>query len=165
MTPSAWLLQHEYEFHGTCMPDAALSSPAGYFRQAQALHAQLQLPDHKLANNRTSVNWLVRHNPGLKPNMFYYSGGEWRFCYNDKFQPTRCPSTDNTAHNSRRNQQHQTNPADCHIKGNISARTKKKLYYLPGHRTYYQVLINPNKGERCFNTEAEAVAAGWRKAS
>ncbi len=161
MTPSTWLLQHEYEFHGTCMPGATLSSPAGYFKQAQTLHTQLKLPDRKLPDNRASVRWLIRHNPGLKPGMFYYSRGEWRFCYNADFKPMHCPR----AGAAKRNANHTAaNPA-CHIKGNISTRTKKKLYYLPGHRAYYQVLINRQKGERCFSTEAEAIAAGWRKAS
>ena len=164
MTPGTWLLQHEYEFHGTCMPDAALAaSPERYFRQAQALHSQLNLPDHKLADNRASVNWLVSHNPSLQPGMFHYSRGEWRFCYSAQFKPMHCPRADTKKNKTRHASQAHT--SDCHIKGNISARTKKKLYYSPGHRIYYQVVISPDKGERCFSTEAEAVAAGWEKAS
>ncbi|MEM6405524.1 MAG: hypothetical protein AAF669_02855 [Pseudomonadota bacterium] len=163
MTPSAWLLQHEYEFHGTCMPDAALASPVGYFKQAQALHTQLNLPDRKLADNRASVNWFIRNNPGLKRNMFYYSSGEWRFCYNADFKPMRCPRAGSAKHKTRYTPHRAAK--SCRIKGNIFTRTGDKLYYVPGHRIYHKVRITPKTGERCFKTEAEAIAAGWRKAS
>lgn len=50
----------------------------------------------------------------------------------------------------------------CAIKGNISA--KGRLYHMPGARSYRATQINAAKGERWFCTEAEARAAGWRKA-
>jgi micrococcal nuclease len=49
------------------------------------------------------------------------------------------------------------------IKGNISVHTGEKIYHVPGGEYYDQTVINEAKGERWFCTEAEAVAAGWRK--
>ena len=51
-----------------------------------------------------------------------------------------------------------TTPATqvCKIKGNISS--KNKIYHVPGGAFYKTV-----SPEMCFNTEAEAVAAGFRK--
>lgn len=49
------------------------------------------------------------------------------------------------------------------IKGNISNKGEK-IYHCPGQRDYDKTKIDPSKGERYFNTEEEAVAAGWRKA-
>lgn len=49
------------------------------------------------------------------------------------------------------------------IKGNISVHTGEKIYHVPGGEYYADTVINEAKGERWFCTEAEAVAAGWRK--
>ena len=49
------------------------------------------------------------------------------------------------------------------IKGNISVHTGEKIYHVPGGEYYDETVINEAKGERWFCTEAEAVAAGWRK--
>ena len=50
------------------------------------------------------------------------------------------------------------------IKGNISS-TGEKIYHVPGGAFYDDTQIDEGKGERWFCTEAEAVAAGWRKSS
>jgi micrococcal nuclease len=55
-----------------------------------------------------------------------------------------------------------TPPAGCPIKGNINIEGVK-IYHLPAGRFYEQTLIEPEKGERWFCSEEEAVAAGWRK--
>jgi hypothetical protein len=52
----------------------------------------------------------------------------------------------------------------CNIKGNISIATKKRLYHLPGMKDYLITKISPEKGERWFCTESEAIANGWKKA-
>lgn len=80
---------------------------------------------------------------------------------------------------SRCNPNHQTEPPDepyyfneeptdsptsCLIKGNISFDTGEKIYHLPGQKSYETTTIDPSYGERWFCTEAEAQAAGWRKA-
>lgn len=50
------------------------------------------------------------------------------------------------------------------IKGNISTKTDEKIYHFPGCGSYGPCRINESKGERWFSSEAEAKAAGWRKA-
>lgn len=52
----------------------------------------------------------------------------------------------------------------CNIKGNISVNTGSKIYHVPGQEYYAETRISPLKGERWFCSEAEAQAAGWRKA-
>lgn len=70
---------------------------------------------------------------------------EWR-----KGQGQRQAANDNAA-------------AECQIKGNISA-SGERIYHVPGGAHYDRTRIDPSKGERWFCTEAEARAAGWRKA-
>lgn len=48
------------------------------------------------------------------------------------------------------------------IKGNISS-SGEKIYHVPGGAFYDKTVIDEAKGERWFCTEAEAVAAGWRR--
>ena len=50
----------------------------------------------------------------------------------------------------------------CRIKGNISGHGR--IYHVPGGKHYDQTRINEDRGERWFCTEAEARAAGWRRA-
>lgn len=54
--------------------------------------------------------------------------------------------------------------ADCRIKGNVSQDGGERIYHLPGQEFYDVTNIDPAYGERWFCTEAEARAAGWRKA-
>ena len=56
----------------------------------------------------------------------------------------------------------QSAPGDCRIKGNISRNGR--IYHLPGQEHYDATRISRGKGERWFCTEAEARAAGWRRA-
>lgn len=51
---------------------------------------------------------------------------------------------------------------DCAIKGNVS--DSGRVYHLPGQRDYDRTRIDPARGERWFCSEAEARAAGWRRA-
>ena len=55
-----------------------------------------------------------------------------------------------------------SNTTDCLIKGNINSKGEK-IYHVPGQQYYNDTKIEENKGERWFCTEAEAIAAGWRK--
>ncbi len=50
-------------------------------------------------------------------------------------------------------------PATCVIKGNINSKGGK-IYHIPGGASY-----KITKPEQCFNTEAEARAAGFTKSS
>ncbi|WP_287204057.1 thermonuclease family protein [Mesorhizobium sp.] len=51
----------------------------------------------------------------------------------------------------------------CSIKGNISAKGER-IYHVPEQKYYSQTRISQVSGERWFCSEAEAQAAGWRKA-
>ncbi|MDZ7709011.1 MAG: thermonuclease family protein [Roseovarius sp.] len=51
----------------------------------------------------------------------------------------------------------------CAIKGNIS-RSGTRIHHLPGQADYARTVIRPEQGERWFCSEAEARAAGWRRA-
>jgi hypothetical protein len=53
---------------------------------------------------------------------------------------------------------------DCNIKGNISIETGERIFHVPGQEYYSATKIRPQYGERWFCSEAEAWAAGWRKA-
>jgi endonuclease YncB( thermonuclease family) len=52
---------------------------------------------------------------------------------------------------------------DCLIKGNVGSGGRR-VYHLPGQADYDATRINPRKGEAYFCTEAEARAAGFRRA-
>lgn len=54
--------------------------------------------------------------------------------------------------------------AACAIKGNVG-NGGKRIYHLPGQADYAGTKINPSKGERWFCSEAEARAAGFRRAA
>jgi len=53
---------------------------------------------------------------------------------------------------------------NCDIKGNISINTGEHIYHMPGQHFYAETIISPAYGERWFCSEAQAQAAGWRKA-
>jgi endonuclease YncB( thermonuclease family) len=55
-----------------------------------------------------------------------------------------------------------TAPDGCAIKGNISG--SGRIYHMPGQADYDATVITESRGERWFCTEAEAQAAGWRRA-
>ena len=48
------------------------------------------------------------------------------------------------------------------IKGNISA-SGERIYHKIGQRFYDQTIVDKDKGERMFCSEARAIDAGWRK--
>lgn len=52
-------------------------------------------------------------------------------------------------------------PKGCAIKGNISAGGRR-VYHMPWGRWYAKTKIEPDKGERWFCNEREALDAGWR---
>ena len=56
-----------------------------------------------------------------------------------------------------------TSSVGCNIKGNISINTGEHIYHVPGQEHYSETKISPQYGERWVCSEAEAVAAGWRK--
>lgn len=54
-------------------------------------------------------------------------------------------------------------PAACVIKGNIN-NDGERIYHVPGQQYYGDTVVSPQKGERWFCSEEEAIHAGWRKA-
>ncbi len=52
---------------------------------------------------------------------------------------------------------------ECTIKGNIN-RSGERIHHLPGQAHYDRTRIDTRSGERWFCSEAEARAAGWRRA-
>ena len=55
-------------------------------------------------------------------------------------------------------------PRRCNIKGNVSYNRGRRIYHMPGDRDYARTRISRSRGERWFCSEAEARAAGWRRA-
>ncbi len=55
-------------------------------------------------------------------------------------------------------------PGRCNIKGNVSYNGGRRIYHMPGDRDYARTRISLSRGERWFCSEAEARAAGWRRA-
>ena len=53
--------------------------------------------------------------------------------------------------------------SECTLKGNVSS-SGERIYHVPGGQYYERTRISPQKGEQWFCTEADAIAAGWRKA-
>ena len=53
---------------------------------------------------------------------------------------------------------------NCVIKGNVSYSGGQRIYHVPGQYYYDETVITPARGERWFCSEAEAMAAGWRRA-
>lgn len=76
---------------------------------------------------------------------------DWRAQHSDDAQTTLAPVFAIGNGNS-----------DCIIKGNISA-DGERIYHVPGQKYYGVTKITEAKGERWFCTEAEALAAGWRR--
>ncbi len=190
MTPSVWLLQHEYEYHGTCMPNAKLQTAKGYLDKALAIHRTLKLPKKELGNNKGSYSWWYNNNQSLPDGAVKYAkkSKEWQFCFDRSFTPMRCPGenqfmglkpdtiTDNNGVTYKQDNRQeskttlvvpavQTNSDSrgCRIKGNISKKALRKWYFLPSHPQYRSVKIDTRMGERCFENEKQAISAGWKK--
>jgi endonuclease YncB( thermonuclease family) len=48
----------------------------------------------------------------------------------------------------------------CPVKGNVSRHGR--IYHVPGGRHYDTLQLDPAKGDRCFESESDAIAAGFR---
>ena len=96
-TPSAELLQHEWQKHGACSwPD-----PDSYFRQAGKLYDRVimprieTIPPGDLTAGRVRAAFAAK-NPWLQPDMVWVQAREdrrlleVRICHDLKFRPMRC---------------------------------------------------------------------------
>lgn len=171
MTPSVWLLQHEYEYHGTCMPAGRKQSPEGYLSTAFELHQRLSLPRQQLYGNKRGYTWWYVNNPHLVAGSVSYieHSKEWQLCLDRNFKSMACKRAKNLStralDKTLKKFEKKSLPRDkCLIKGNISKKNGNKLYFLRHHSQYAAVRIDHRAGERCFNTESQARAAGWIKA-
>ena len=97
MTPSAYLLEHEWLKHGSC----AAKTPDAYYASAQRLWQALRMPDMAaLAANRPTAGALraafVARNPGLPPRSIQVRTGpggwlrEVALCLDPRLRPTSC---------------------------------------------------------------------------
>ena len=98
-TPSAVLLQHEWQAHGTC---AAWPDAKAFFAQSSRLYDALKIPRiERLKPGGLTAGDVraafVTANPALKPNELYVQSNragaltEVRACYGLTFQPAACP--------------------------------------------------------------------------
>lgn len=96
-TPSAALLQHEWQAHGAC----GWTDPKVYFRQAAELYDRLEMPKLETIPKEALTVGAVRRafvarNPWLRSNMIIVSTNkegalaEVRICHDLKFKPATC---------------------------------------------------------------------------
>lgn len=97
MTPSPWLLQHEWQAHGTC----DWKTPEAYFKKARAVRAGLNVPDLQPDANGTLTAGQVRaafltRNRGLRAEGLNVRVNrdnrltEVWVCLDLKFKPAAC---------------------------------------------------------------------------
>ena len=97
-TPSAELLQHEWQAHGAC----GWTDPTVYFGQASNLYDRIVMPRIEAIPRQRLTAGAVRQafhraNPWMTPDKLFVAvdkGGrltEVRVCYDLKFQPSACP--------------------------------------------------------------------------
>jgi ribonuclease T2 len=87
MQPSEFLLQGEWEKHGTCGP---FNTAEEYFAKTRQLFEALTLPKEDLRPPKL-FQVLKHDNPQLKNIRIGYESGEIRVCYNTNWQHTDCP--------------------------------------------------------------------------
>ncbi len=96
MTPSPWLLQHEWQAHGTCQWD----TPEAYFKKARQVRKGLNIPELKPGPGETMTAGEIRH-AFLKRNRGMTAEGlnvrvkdgrltEVWVCMDLKFEPAAC---------------------------------------------------------------------------
>jgi len=95
-TPSAALLQHEWEAHGSC----SWTDPKAYFAQAAKLYDAVKLPRIEDRAGLTAGQLrqaLVAGNPWLSPAAVFVAADkerrltEVRLCYDLAYKPAVCP--------------------------------------------------------------------------
>ena len=128
------------------------------FVQDTDLQQQLVRQGLALAYRKYSTRYVSDEGAARAAGVGLWSGDfvppwEWRKQRDRVRQPARKPSV--------RRPQSPAAPA-CRIKGNISS--SGRIYHVPGGQYYAQTRINTSNGERWFCSEAEARAAGWRRA-
>lgn len=114
------------------------------------LNAGLVRAGWAIAFRRYSVAYVPEEADARRAGAGMWSGAfvrpaEWRRAKSDA-RPTRVAD------------------ADCVIKGNVNSRGQR-IYHRPGGQFHARLRLKPTEGDRCFETEQEAVAAGFRAAA
>ena len=118
------------------------------------LNAWMVSEGHALAYRRYSRDYVAHENAARARRA-----GVWQGRFDAPWDWRRAQGGGNSSASSST----QTTRGDCAIKGNVS-RSGERIYHVPGQANYRQTRIAEAKGERWFCSEAEARAAGWRRA-
>lgn len=124
--------------------------------------------DYDLTEKRAAVAGRGLHGTGvMSPAAFRAARREAQMRVDARdatgARTVRVPQATDTAPDWKRSLLPNALNPDCQIKGNVS-RSGARIYHVPGQRHYEDTRISRRKGERWFCSEAEARAAGWRKA-
>ena len=125
------------------------------------LNAWMVREGHAIAYRKYSTDYVGEENAARHEWRGIWAGSfiapwEWR-------QGDRLPPERNTAQPRSATDNSTAQKPDCVIKGNISS-SGARIYHVPGQRHYDRTRISPGKGEKWFCSEAQARAAGWRRA-
>lgn len=87
MSPSATLLQAQWEKHGAC----AFPTPNAYFRTMQDLSGFVTMPDDFM-EGKALIQWVQGNNAPLKGKKLFWreKAKELVVCYNNQFFPADC---------------------------------------------------------------------------
>lgn len=86
-SPSAALLQAEWEKHGAC----AFRQAEQYFQKQQKLYRTLTLPKQQFNSRNELFAWMKKNNPQLKNAYLGASHNELFICYGLDWQVIDCP--------------------------------------------------------------------------
>lgn len=128
------------------------------FSNDQDLQRQLVRQGLALAYRKYSTCYVPDEEAARVQGVGLWSGeftAPWLWRKQNRNRPTRI-------HRRQRPTAAPQASSSCRIKGNIS--NSGRIYHVPGGEYYDQTRINTSKGERWFCSEAEARAAGWRRA-
>ena len=122
------------------------------YRREVDLNGWMALEGHALAYRQYSRDYVAHENAARAGRRGLWQGRfeapwDWRRAQSAGTSRTPAPSRS----------------PDCAIKGNISS-SGERIYHVPGQALYDRTGISEAKGERWFCSEAEARAAGWRRA-
>lgn len=89
ISPSAALLQAEWEKHGAC----DFANAQDYFAQSKRLFEALRFPERNMSHAELE-QWLKQNNPVLQDKHILFRESEIYICYNTNFELINCPQRD-----------------------------------------------------------------------
>lgn len=141
------------------------------------LNKKIRLEADETGSNKDKYNRLLRYvylKDGTLVNEYMVKEGyaftyiQFPFKYMTKFKQYQseaqsankglwnvntCPQQDSVVNEKKEG---------CVIKGNVNS-TGDKIFHIPGGAYYDKTIIDESVGEQWFCSEADALAAGWRK--